>query len=60
MRLQLRSLQALYPGARAGAPPALWPLDVALAHGEELVAAKELVAETYRVRVEDDYVVIEI
>jgi phosphonate transport system ATP-binding protein len=36
VKLQLRSLQALYPGARAGAPPALWPLDLALAEGEQL------------------------
>jgi len=36
VKLQLRSLQALYPGARDGAPPALWPLDLALAEGEQL------------------------
>ena len=34
--------------------------DVRVEHGEEIAAAQELVAETYPVRVEDDYVVIEV
>lgn len=34
--------------------------DVHVEHGEELVAQKALVAETFPVRLEDDYVVIDI
>ena len=41
------------PATRVGAAPTVAP-------GGELVAEKTLVAETYPVRVEDNYVVIEV